>query len=158
MAETTQAATIDDYKARAARVHMPTERHHRRQIGARRVGQDLRLHLAHRRHACSAKVAACDTADVDARRRAPRAPPSRRASGRARAPAERKKILLQLADADARARDELALLETLDMGKPIRDSTRVDIPGCGQLHRLVRRGRRQDLRRDRAHAIRARSP
>ena len=38
-----------------------------------------------------------------------------------RAPAQRKKVLLALCRAHARGeREELALLETLDMGKPIR--------------------------------------
>ena len=38
-------------------------------------------------------------------------------------------ILLKLAELMMKNRDELALLETLDMGKPIVYSTRVDIPG-----------------------------
>jgi gamma-glutamyl-gamma-aminobutyraldehyde dehydrogenase/4-guanidinobutyraldehyde dehydrogenase/NAD-dependent aldehyde dehydrogenase len=46
-----------------------------------------------------------------------------------RAPAERKKVLLKLAELLLAHRDELGLLETLDMGKPIADSTRIDIPG-----------------------------
>ena len=44
------------------------------------------------------------------------------------APADRKQILLNLADIIDAHREELALLETLDMGKPIRDSYEEDIP------------------------------
>lgn len=42
--------------------------------------------------------------------------------------AERKKIMLRWADLMEKNFDELALLETLDVGKPIRDSVSVDIP------------------------------
>ncbi|MEE8187674.1 MAG: aldehyde dehydrogenase [Kiloniellales bacterium] len=79
-----------------------------------------------------AQVAACDKEDVD---RAVAA--ARRAfeDGRWRnyAPAKRKKILLKLAELIEQHATELALLETLDMGKPIRDSSNIDIPasaGC----------------------------
>ncbi len=44
-----------------------------------------------------------------------------------RAPAERKAVLSRLADLIRTHRDELALLETLDMGKPISDSTSIDV-------------------------------
>ncbi|WMJ68557.1 aldehyde dehydrogenase [Stenotrophomonas sp. 24(2023)] len=46
------------------------------------------------------------------------------------APAQRKQVLLALAALVERHGDELALLETLDMGKPIRDARRVDIAGA----------------------------
>jgi hypothetical protein len=42
-------------------------------------------------------------------------------------PAERKRILIRFADLMLANRDELALLETLDMGKPIRYSRSVDV-------------------------------
>lgn len=44
-----------------------------------------------------------------------------------RAPAERKLVLRQFADLIRANRDELALLETLDMGKSISDSTSIDV-------------------------------
>ncbi len=47
---------------------------------------------------------------------------------RGMAPADRKKILHRLADLMERHADELALLESLDTGKPIRDAANVDIP------------------------------
>ena len=45
----------------------------------------------------------------------------------ARPPAERKLVLRRFADLIRAHRDELALLETLDMGKPISDSTSIDV-------------------------------
>ena len=45
-------------------------------------------------------------------------------------PAARKKVLLRLADLVREHLDELALLESLDVGKPIRDTLRVDIPSA----------------------------
>lgn len=50
-----------------------------------------------------------------------------------RPPASRKKTMLAWAECVRAAREELALLETLDMGKPIRYSLSVDVPaaaGC----------------------------
>jgi acyl-CoA reductase-like NAD-dependent aldehyde dehydrogenase len=45
-----------------------------------------------------------------------------------RAPAERKRVLLRFAELLVQHKDELALLETLDMGKPIQYSLSVDVP------------------------------
>ena len=74
------------------------------------------------------QAASCQQADVDLAVSAARAAfESGVWSGLA--PAARKTILLRFADLiDANA-DELALLETLDMGKPIGDSRTVDING-----------------------------
>ena len=73
-----------------------------------------------------AEVARCDGLDVDAAVASARAAfEDRRWAGKA--PAERKKILIRLADLMLAHRDELALLETLDMGKPIRYSRSVDV-------------------------------
>jgi acyl-CoA reductase-like NAD-dependent aldehyde dehydrogenase len=47
-------------------------------------------------------------------------------------PAKRKKILSRFAELILEHSDELALLETLDMGKPISDSLSVDIPGAAR--------------------------
>lgn len=73
-----------------------------------------------------ARVAACDSIDVD---RAVTA--ARRAfeDGRwsALAPAGRKKVLLRFAELFEKHIDELALLESLDMGKPIAESRNVDV-------------------------------
>jgi len=48
------------------------------------------------------------------------------------APAARKKTLLRFADKILAAKDELALLETLDMGKPIKYSQSVDVPSAAR--------------------------
>jgi acyl-CoA reductase-like NAD-dependent aldehyde dehydrogenase len=74
-------------------------------------------------------VASGDAADVD------RAVASARAAFRKGAwahqpPRARKKVLLKLADLMLEHREELALLETLDMGKPISDSLAVDVPSA----------------------------
>jgi 4-guanidinobutyraldehyde dehydrogenase/NAD-dependent aldehyde dehydrogenase len=73
-----------------------------------------------------AEVARCLDADVDAAVAAARAAfEDRRWAGKA--PAERKRVLVRFADLMLQHRDELALLETLDMGKPIRFSRSVDV-------------------------------
>jgi acyl-CoA reductase-like NAD-dependent aldehyde dehydrogenase len=47
-------------------------------------------------------------------------------------PAARKKVLLRFAEKILAAKDELALLETLDMGKPIKYSRAVDVPAAAR--------------------------
>lgn len=73
------------------------------------------------------EIASCDEADIDlavtAAREAFDSGPWPRMAAK-----ERKKILLRLADLITRNEEELALLETLDMGMPIRDSVLVDVP------------------------------
>ncbi|WP_115719546.1 aldehyde dehydrogenase [Gallaecimonas mangrovi] len=73
-----------------------------------------------------AKVASCDASDTNLA-----VASARRAfnDGRWRlmAPVERKAVLLKLAALIDEHKEELALLETLDMGKPISDSLAVDI-------------------------------
>jgi acyl-CoA reductase-like NAD-dependent aldehyde dehydrogenase len=76
-----------------------------------------------------ARVAAGDAADVDRAVAGARAAFESGEWSRA-APKQRKRVLVRLAELiDAKA-DELALLETLDMGKPIRDARRIDVPGA----------------------------
>jgi len=74
-------------------------------------------------------VARCDGADVDIAVSAARAAfdDGRWASF---APAKRKRILLKFADLLQQNAAELALLETLDMGKPIKYSQAVDVAGA----------------------------
>ncbi|GGB94324.1 aldehyde dehydrogenase [Pseudoduganella buxea] len=74
-------------------------------------------------------VARCDSADVDVAVAAARAAFD---DGRwaAFAPAKRKRILLKFADLMGQHAAELALLETLDMGKPIKYSQAVDVAGA----------------------------
>ena len=77
------------------------------------------------------QVAECDAEDVN------RAVASARAvfekgSWSTCHPQKRKRAMLKFADLMAKHRDELALLETLDMGKPISSSAGGDIPGSIQ--------------------------
>jgi len=73
-----------------------------------------------------ASVARCDGADADlAVAAARKAFDDRRWAGLA--PAARKRILIKFADLIVEHGDELALLETLDMGKPIKYSRSVDV-------------------------------
>jgi gamma-glutamyl-gamma-aminobutyraldehyde dehydrogenase len=83
-------------------------------------------------NALLARVAACSEADVD------------RAVGVARsafengpwarmAPRERKVILLRLAELILAHRQELALLDSMSMGKPVMDAYNIDVPGAAQV-------------------------
>ncbi|WP_101757858.1 aldehyde dehydrogenase [Oceanicoccus sp. KOV_DT_Chl] len=73
-------------------------------------------------------VASCDTADVDKTVALARQAFDE-GSWANLAPAKRKAVLLRFADLIANHSEELALLETLDMGKPITDALSVDISG-----------------------------
>lgn len=72
------------------------------------------------------QVARCDGKDVELAVRASR---TAFADGRwcEVAPVQRKKVLLRFAQLLHEHREELALLETLDMGKPIEDALKVDL-------------------------------
>jgi len=79
-----------------------------------------------------ADVPLCGPADVDAVVAA-----ARRAVDDGRwartAPAHRKRVLLRFAELVRTHADELALAETLDTGKPIRESLAVDVPTCADV-------------------------
>jgi len=80
------------------------------------------------------KVAACDSDDVDRAVRSGRAAFESGVWSRM-APVDRKKIMIRFSELMANAREELALLESLDVGKPITNSLNGDIPsaiGCIQ--------------------------
>lgn len=76
-----------------------------------------------------AQVAACGEREVDLAVRSARqafdlGPWARMAPG------ERKKILLKLAELLLVHREELALLDSLNMGKPVMDAYNIDVPGA----------------------------
>ena len=73
-----------------------------------------------------AKIAECDVEDVDRAVAAGREAFEKGVWSRM-APAERKRRLIRFAEAMAANAEELALLETLDVGKPINDSLAVDV-------------------------------
>ena len=72
------------------------------------------------------EVARGDATDVDRAARA--ADHALRGPWSRMTPAERGRLLLKLADAIAAAKDEIALMETLDVGKPLKES-RGDVDG-----------------------------
>ena len=74
-------------------------------------------------------VARCGEADVDAAVASARAAfDDRRWAGKS--PAQRKRTMIKFADLILENTEELALLETLDMGKPIKYSQSVDVPAA----------------------------
>jgi phenylacetaldehyde dehydrogenase len=83
-----------------------------------------------------AAVAEADAADVDeavkAARRAFESGPWARTS-----PADRCKLIWKLADLLESHADEIAELEALDNGKPIRDARNVDLPGSYEILRYM---------------------
>jgi acyl-CoA reductase-like NAD-dependent aldehyde dehydrogenase len=78
-----------------------------------------------------ARVAATDQADVERAVAAARRAFDAGVWSR-QPPRERKRVLQRFAELVLAHRDELALLETLDMGKPISDSLAVDIPATAR--------------------------
>src|SRR5210317_340722 len=73
------------------------------------------------------EVAACGTEDADLAVAGARAAFESGVWSRM-APADRKMVLVRWAELIEKHADELALLETLDVGKPISDTTHVDVP------------------------------
>jgi 4-guanidinobutyraldehyde dehydrogenase / NAD-dependent aldehyde dehydrogenase len=78
-----------------------------------------------------ARVAAGDEEDINRAVISARAA-FRKGSWSNLAPAKRKKILLRFAETIREHTEELALLETLNVGKPIADSLKIDIPGAAR--------------------------
>ncbi|KES23775.1 MULTISPECIES: aldehyde dehydrogenase [Pseudomonas] len=76
-----------------------------------------------------ANVAACGAAEVDAAVRSARRAFEQGPWARM-APRERKAVLLKLAELMLAHRDELALLDSLNMGKPVMDAWNIDVPGA----------------------------
>lgn len=79
-----------------------------------------------------AQVAACAQPDIDlavrsARRAFEQGPWPRMAPG------ERKKVLQRLAELIMTNREELALLDSLNMGKPVMDAFNIDVPGSAHV-------------------------
>ena len=77
------------------------------------------------------QVASCEQADADLAVRIAR---ERFESGvwSRLAPVKRKQVMIRFAEQLEAHRDELALLESLDMGKPITDARKVDIPAAAR--------------------------
>src|SRR5579871_4181517 len=78
-----------------------------------------------------ARVAAADSEDIDRAVSAARTA-FRKGVWAGQPPAERQKVLKRLAELIRKHAEELALLETLDMGKPINVSLGVDMPSAAR--------------------------
>ena len=78
-----------------------------------------------------ASIASCDQSDADQAVRAARAAFEAGIWSQL-APAKRKAVLLRFAELIEAHGDELALLETLDMGKPINHARTVDVPATAR--------------------------
>ncbi|PRY13620.1 aldehyde dehydrogenase family protein [Kineococcus rhizosphaerae] len=78
------------------------------------------------------QVPDCSEADVDRAVRAARESFDR-GVWRGRSPAERKRVLLRLAELIAAHADELAVLESLDTGKLVAATSTVDVPGSAAI-------------------------
>ena len=121
----TRHKTLEEWRERAERLDTPT----RAWIGGERVeaasGETFE-DVSPIDGRVISRVASCGSEDVD---RAARS--AREAFGRGvwsrMAPARRKKRLLKLAELMRGRLEDLALLETLDVGKPISDSLSVDV-------------------------------
>lgn len=77
------------------------------------------------------KIASCDLADAELAVKDARATFNSGVWSR-KAPVERKEIMIRFAALLDQHAEELALLETLDMGKPISDSLNIDVPGAAR--------------------------
>ena len=116
--------TVEDWIERAAAVHPRTELFIDGRFGPATSGRTFD-DVTGRNGTTIAQVAEGGLEDVS------RAVAAARAAfddGRwsDRKPADRKSVLLRLAELMRNNRDELALLESIDVGKPIRDALRVD--------------------------------
>src|SRR5262249_18334309 len=118
-------ATLDDWSALAAEIDIPDRAFIDGEYLESATGETFEC-VSPIDGGVPANVAACSAPDVD------RAVAGARAAFESgvwshAAPKERKRTLLKLADLVRSHADELALLETLDMGKPIRESRRTDV-------------------------------
>ena len=124
------AATLDDWLARAAAVTPRRELFIDGRFGPAASGRTF-TDIAGRDGSTIAEVAEGDATDVDHAVAAARASfDDRRWADQS--PVNRKRVLLKLADLIRANRDELALLESLDVGKPIRDTLSVDVPSAAK--------------------------
>ncbi|MEM8496595.1 MAG: aldehyde dehydrogenase [Pseudomonadota bacterium] len=79
-----------------------------------------------------ADVSACNEKDVDKAVIAAKAV-FQAGTWSQQTPSERKVIILRLAELILEHREELALLESLDMGKPVMDALNIDVPGAAAI-------------------------
>jgi acyl-CoA reductase-like NAD-dependent aldehyde dehydrogenase len=119
---------IDDWLARAAALQPQTDAFIDGRFVPAASGRTF-ADIGPRDGRAIADVALSDATDVD------RAVTAARASFEDRrwadqSPKNRKRVLLRLAELIRADREGLALIESLDVGKPIRDTLAVDVPSC----------------------------
>lgn len=122
--------TTDEWIARAAAIEPRTEAFIDGQFVAAASGETFD-DIAGRDGSLIARVASGGAEDVERAVMAARlAFDDRRWADQS--PADRKRVLLRFAERIREQRDELALLESLDVGKPIRDTLAVDVPSAAK--------------------------
>jgi acyl-CoA reductase-like NAD-dependent aldehyde dehydrogenase len=123
-----RSLTVEDWLARAAAIAPRTDAFIDGAFVPAASGRTY-ADVASRDGSTIAEVAECDIVDVDRAVAAARAAfDDRRWSDRP--PKDRKGILLRFAELVRGDRANLALLESLDVGKPIRDTLAVDVSSC----------------------------
>ena len=130
---TGQPRTTDDWHRAAAALTMPVDA----VIDGAVVAAESGLRVTKLNPATGhelAHVTECGPADVDRAVAAARRSFESGVWSRC-APASRKAVLMRLADLIDEHADELALLDTLDAGKPIADTTTIDVPGSAAIVR-----------------------
>jgi acyl-CoA reductase-like NAD-dependent aldehyde dehydrogenase len=119
---------LEDWLARAAELKPQTEAFIDGQFVPAASGQTF-TDIGPRDGRPIAEVAEADATDVDRAVTAARASfEDRRWSDQS--PKNRKRVLLRLSELIRSDRERLALIESLDVGKPIRDTLSVDVPSC----------------------------
>ncbi|MFZ4825941.1 MAG: aldehyde dehydrogenase family protein, partial [Phototrophicaceae bacterium] len=118
--------TLSDWQARATSASLRTQAFINGQYVNALSGKTF-ARVSPRDGQVFAHIAECDKEDVDLAVKAARTAfeDGRWANMK---PSERKRIIVKLAQLMRDNLEELALLETLDTGKPINDSLKVDIP------------------------------
>jgi gamma-glutamyl-gamma-aminobutyraldehyde dehydrogenase len=127
--------TYEEYKAIAADLALPTNAYINGKFGVPRSGKTMDS-VNPATGKILAQMAACDSSDVDyavskAREAFDRGDWSRMH------PSDRKRVLIQLTKLILRNRHELAVMESLESGKPIRECQLTDVPEtvhCLQWH------------------------
>ncbi|WP_375602931.1 aldehyde dehydrogenase [Enterobacter hormaechei] len=121
-----QLKTLDDVTRLAHELTLPDKAFIDGRFAPARSGQTLTTHNPATGEAIGT-LAACDESDVNAAVSAARAA-FEAGSWRKRAPGERKAVLLKLAALMEQETESLAVLESLDSGKPVSECLTVDVP------------------------------
>ncbi len=124
------ALTFADWQQRARDLHIEGRAFIQGEYSASAAGADFDC-ISPVDGRVLAQVASCDEADADRAVLSARMAFESGAWSRL-APAKRKAVMIRFADLLEANAQELALLETLDMGKPISDALAVDVPGAAR--------------------------